>query len=368
MLVKPIFDLESVWLSCCLFLQVIFTYHHLFPAPSHGGIGTQLKNEQLGHGTDSPSPCIRITMVMMIKRALIIRPRHRIVNCLVLDHQFSCRPKNSPLSRSIVVIPIKNPYSRPPRSKCCHLSCEERNELRRGNQWHWEAEETREIMTWTVRKINYNQIIPYDLRVKLSTYGVSPIKQLRAMSRNRNTTTIICRLRFPFSVTKSENRCFQFIKISERQAPIKPKIPPDAPTVMYSGRKIALSIVPPMAGTMKRIAAAMLPWVVSIALPTNQMARLFMKKCTRPAWRMADEMRRQTSFSMTIRYESFAPIRIRVSELGPIIGFTARGSMTQPFNANDTANATEHVTSRKYVKNGWFTPFLLEASKSAHER
>ena len=37
--------------------------------------------------------------------------------------------------------------------------------------------------------------------------------------------------------------------ISAIQPPIKPKIPPLAPTVMYSGKKMALRIVPP--GTLK---------------------------------------------------------------------------------------------------------------------
>lgn len=51
----------------------------------------------------------------------------------------------------------------------------------------------------------------------------------------------------------------QLIQISAIHAPISPNIPPDAPTVMYSGKKIALNMVPPTAGMMNRIAAAAVP-------------------------------------------------------------------------------------------------------------
>ena len=44
---------------------------------------------------------------------------------------------------------------------------------------------------------------------------------------------------------------FLLTMISAIQPPIKPKIPPLAPTVMYSGKKMALRIVPP--GNIRRI-------------------------------------------------------------------------------------------------------------------
>ena len=60
--------------------------------------------------------------------------------------------------------------------------------------------------------------------------------------------------------------------MSAIQAPMRPKIPPLAPTLIYSGRKIADKIVPPTAGMMNSIAAAANPWHCSTALPINHNA------------------------------------------------------------------------------------------------
>lgn len=81
----------------------------------------------------------------------------------------------------------------------------------------------------------------------------------------------------PLSLTKSEKINFQFIKMSDRHAPINPKIPPEAPTEMYSGRNMALSTVPPIAGRIKRIMAGMNPWLCSTAEPMNQSASMLRK-------------------------------------------------------------------------------------------
>ena len=50
------------------------------------------------------------------------------------------------------------------------------------------------------------------------------------------------------------------MQISAMQAPMSPKIPPEAPTLMYSGRKIADIIVPPTAGMINMMAAAVAPF------------------------------------------------------------------------------------------------------------
>jgi hypothetical protein len=47
--------------------------------------------------------------------------------------------------------------------------------------------------------------------------------------------------------------------ISATQPPIRPNIPPDAPTEINCGRKIALIIVLPIEGTIKRITAIKIP-------------------------------------------------------------------------------------------------------------
>ena len=62
------------------------------------------------------------------------------------------------------------------------------------------------------------------------------------------------------------------MQMSAIQAPMRPKIPPLAPTLIYSGRKIADKIVPPTAGMMNSIAAAANPWHCSTALPINHNA------------------------------------------------------------------------------------------------
>ena len=67
------------------------------------------------------------------------------------------------------------------------------------------------------------------------------------------------------------------MQMSAIQAPIRPKIPPLAPTLIYSGRKIADKIVPPTAGMMNSIAAAANPWHCSTALPINHNALKFKK-------------------------------------------------------------------------------------------
>jgi len=49
------------------------------------------------------------------------------------------------------------------------------------------------------------------------------------------------------------------MQMSAIQAPMRPKIPPLAPTLIYSGRNIADKIVPPTAGMINSIAAAANP-------------------------------------------------------------------------------------------------------------
>lgn len=46
---------------------------------------------------------------------------------------------------------------------------------------------------------------------------------------------------------------FQFMMISAKQAPMRPNIPPLAPTEIFFGKKIALITVPPTAGIKKMI-------------------------------------------------------------------------------------------------------------------
>ena len=53
--------------------------------------------------------------------------------------------------------------------------------------------------------------------------------EFKTISKRRKTTTMAWRCLFPFSVTKSQNSNFQLIMISDRHAPINPKIPPLAP-------------------------------------------------------------------------------------------------------------------------------------------
>jgi hypothetical protein len=67
--------------------------------------------------------------------------------------------------------------------------------------------------------------------------------------------------------------------MSDRQAPISPNIPPEAPTVMYSGRKIALRSVPPIADIIKMIAVARVPVIKCEAGCTSK--KLASEECWR---------------------------------------------------------------------------------------
>jgi hypothetical protein len=55
--------------------------------------------------------------------------------------------------------------------------------------------------------------------------------------------------------------------MSARHAPIKPNMPPDAPTEMDLGKKIADNMVPPMAGITNKKNKAKEPCASSITLP-----------------------------------------------------------------------------------------------------
>lgn len=122
-------------------------------------------------------------------------------------------PKKAFDSRSIVVNPIRNPSNIPPRC------------------------------------------------VKLSTKGVRPMRQLITISKVSHHNTFMCRNLIPWLLSFNSvlNSRFQFDKISAIHAPISPKIPPEAPTLMYSGNDIADIIVPPMAGMTNKPAVARKP-------------------------------------------------------------------------------------------------------------
>ena len=63
-----------------------------------------------------------------------------------------------------------------------------------------------------------------------------------------------------------------------------PKIPPDAPTEIVSGRKMALRIIPPIAEREKIRKDANQPWLISMAAPTKRNANIFIIQCTKPAY------------------------------------------------------------------------------------
>lgn len=138
--------------------------------------------------------------------------------------------------------------------------------------------------------------------------------------------------------------------ISARQAPIKPKIPPDAPTETMFGRKMALKMVPPIPGTTNRSRLEKKPWHCSTALPTNHKASMFNTKWMRPACNTMAEMILQTSPFCTINRDSFAPMVTRVSALGPNIGFTEKGSRTHPFAAIDISKNALQTIRDEIVK------------------
>mmetsp|Transcript_15214 Transcript_15214/g.20137 ORF Transcript_15214/g.20137 Transcript_15214/m.20137 type:complete len:227 (+) Transcript_15214:273-953(+) len=204
-------------------------YHHLLSSAFQGGNFTQDAYRQFGQGEVMPSLSTSKAVVTIIRTTLKINPikRHKTLRSLVT--RFVGIPKKSDDSLSIVLNPHKKPYNIPP------------------------------------------------ICVKLSTYGVSPMTQLMIMSTISHTTTMICLHVVPES---SELTCLlksslQLMTMSAKHAPMRPNIPPDAPTLMYSGRKIALKIVPPAAGMIKMIAAATKPWFCSTALPINHNASMF---------------------------------------------------------------------------------------------
>ena len=84
-------------------------YHHLLPCDSQGGNGTQESHIQFGHGAVSPSPLSSMTVVIIIKMMLIMRPRNRVAICFTRAKQFSSMPKNAFGSLSIVLRPHNNP-------------------------------------------------------------------------------------------------------------------------------------------------------------------------------------------------------------------------------------------------------------------
>ncbi len=124
----------------------------------------------------------------------------------------------------------------------------------------------------------------FNLRVKLSTKGVNPSTLFTKTSpaKARSTKICLCLLSLFTKLLKSNP---QFKQISATHAPIgsryisshfyiniagkisnagsnlpmRPNIPPLAPTDIISGRKIALKIVPPIAGTTNRSILAAKP-------------------------------------------------------------------------------------------------------------
>lgn len=76
--------------------------------------------------------------------------------------------------------------------------------------------------------------------------------QFTTTSSKRKKRINLCRFLLPF-FTKSLNKMFQFMMISAKQAPMRPNIPPLAPTEIFFGKKIALITVPPTAGIKKMI-------------------------------------------------------------------------------------------------------------------
>lgn len=178
-------------------------YHHLLSESAQGGIVTHEIFVQLGHGFVTPSPEKRTTLDA-IKHATQTRTPKDLYKTRL--HLWQLPPKNLGETNLIVLNPHRNPYIIPPR--------------------------------W----------------VKLSINGVKPMRQLTTMSKKSIIKTLAWLSLAPRSLTKSLKNKFQFIVISDRQAPIKPKIPPLAPTVMYSGKKIALKMIPPTADTVKMTA------------------------------------------------------------------------------------------------------------------
>ena len=71
-----------------------------------------------------------------------------------------------------------------------------------------------------------------------------------------------------------EKSRFQLMAMSATQAPMRPKIPPEAPTLMYSGRKMAERMFPPTALMKKTRKAATQPWACSMADPMNHRASI----------------------------------------------------------------------------------------------
>mmetsp|Transcript_21809 Transcript_21809/g.52738 ORF Transcript_21809/g.52738 Transcript_21809/m.52738 type:complete len:204 (-) Transcript_21809:1207-1818(-) len=198
--------------------------------------------------------------------------------------------------------------------------------------------------------------------VKLSTKGVRPMMQFSTISKNSTTKTLAWLILAPRSLANSLKSKFQFMMISDIQAPIKPKIPPDAPTVMYSGKKMALKIVPPIAGTTNCTTAGKKPCICSIALPTNHNASILNKKWISPACSTMGETSLHISSCTTIKYESFAPSLINVSALGPIIGLTDKGSNFQSFTRMDVNIIAVHAETIRKVKNGRLNPSFFMAS------
>lgn len=157
------------------------------------------------------------------------------------------------------------------------------------------------------------------------------------------------------------------MKISAKQAPINPKIPPLAPTEIIVGKNIALKIDPPTAGTTNIIIQEINPWEISIADPTKYNAAILSTKCMNPACNTMADNKRHTSPSCTINKLSLAPIKVRVSALGPIIGFTENGSIFQPLMAIEANMKPEQIIMMMYVKKGRFLPvdFSLTVSNQA---
>ena len=205
-------------------------------------------------------------------------------------------------------------------------------------------------------------------RVKLSTNGVRPMRQLTKMSNTSTSSTYILLCLFlSLLLTKSLNRSPQFIQISARHAPINPKIPPLAPTDIKFGKKMALSIVPPIPGATNKSILAKKPWHCSMAFPINHSASIFRVKWMSPAWRNIADSTRHACPSCTIKRLSFAPISTNVAELGPSIGFTDMGSSVQlSFLAMDVIMHAVQIVRMIYVKNGLFFPVVFSSTHSNH--
>mmetsp|Transcript_52541 Transcript_52541/g.132786 ORF Transcript_52541/g.132786 Transcript_52541/m.132786 type:complete len:261 (-) Transcript_52541:169-951(-) len=118
----------------------------------------------------------------------------------------------------------------------------------------------------------------------------------------------------------------QFNKMSPTEAPIRPKIAPEAPTESPRGANVAVAMAPKTPETTYSSPTRAKPWKRSKCQPTPMSANMLATQCTAPPWRKIPVTRRHDSPLSRTSSPETAPILCSTAAVGPKSGFVLKAA------------------------------------------